>query len=79
MIGVRSAYQSRGLAGQILDAVHAMSENHPVSQGVTLTTGDSRKVSLYERFGYCTVGHFRLDAQLETWGFFRPGRTTEAR
>lgn len=72
MIGVRRSHHGKGLARQLLDAVHAMSQNDPASHGVTLTTEDARNVSLYQRFGYEIVGHARIDAQLETWGFFRP-------
>jgi GNAT superfamily N-acetyltransferase len=71
MIGVRRSHHGKGLSRQLLDAVHAMSHSDPVSCGVTLTTEDFRNVSLYEHFGYETVGHVRVDAQLETWGFFR--------
>jgi GNAT superfamily N-acetyltransferase len=72
MIGVRRTHHGKGLSRQLLDAVHAMSRNDPVSHGVTLTTEDFRNVSIYEHFGYEGVGHVRIDAKLETWGFFRP-------
>lgn len=71
MIGVRRSHLGQGLARQLLEAVHTMSQNDPISRGVTLTTEDFRNVSLYEHFGYESVGHVRIDAQLETWGFFR--------
>lgn len=71
MIGVRRSYLGRGLARQLLDAVHTISRDDPASQGVTLTTEDPRNVSFYEHFGYEIVGHERIDARLETWGFFR--------
>jgi GNAT superfamily N-acetyltransferase len=71
MIGVRRSYVGQGLARQLLDAVHAMSQNDPVSRGVTLTTEDFRNVSFYERFGYKAVGHALIEARLNTWGFFR--------
>jgi GNAT superfamily N-acetyltransferase len=76
MIGVRRSNQGKGLARQLLDKVHEMSRNDPASSGVTLTTEDSHNVSLYEHFGYGIVGHVRIDAQLETWGFFRPNEET---
>ncbi|MCI0691800.1 GNAT family N-acetyltransferase [candidate division KSB1 bacterium] len=72
MIGVRRSHHGKGLSRQLLDAVHAMSHSDPVSHGVTLTTEDFRNVSFYEHFGYKTVGHVRIDGQLNTWGFFRP-------
>jgi GNAT superfamily N-acetyltransferase len=74
MIGVRRSHHGKGLSRQLLDAVHAMSRNDPVSRGVTLTTEDFRNVSLYEHFGYETIGHVRIDAQLNTWGFFRANK-----
>lgn len=72
MIGVRRSHHGKGLSRQLLDAVHAMSSSDPVSHGVTLTTEEFRNVSFYEHFGYKTVGHVRIEAKLETWGFFRP-------
>lgn len=79
MIGVRQSHLGRGLARQLLAAVHAMSEEDPASQGVALTTENARNVSLYEHFGYRVVGHARVAARLETWGFFRPRGETEGR
>jgi GNAT superfamily N-acetyltransferase len=74
MIGVRRSHHGKGLSRRLLDAVHAMSHSDPFSHGVTLTTEDFRNVSLYEHFGYKTVGHVRIEAQLNTWGFFRPNK-----
>lgn len=76
MIGVRRSHHGKGLARQLLDAVHTMSRRDPVSHGVTLSTEDFRNVALYEHFGYKVIGHVRLDAQLNTWGFFRPNEGT---
>jgi GNAT superfamily N-acetyltransferase len=77
MIGVRRSHHGQGLARQLLDAVHELSQNDAVSHGVTLTTEDFRNVPLYEHFGYEIVGHARIDAQLETWLFFRPKENRE--
>lgn len=77
MIGVRRSHLGRGLARQLLTEVQAMSEEDPASQGVTLTTEEARNVSLYEHFGYRVVGHARVAARLETWGFFRSRGETE--
>jgi GNAT superfamily N-acetyltransferase len=74
MIGVRRSHHGKGLARQLLDAVHAMSQDDPASHGVTLTTEDFRNVPLYEHFGYLNIGHARIDAPLETWGFFRSNK-----
>lgn len=76
MIGVRRSHHGKGLSRQLLEAVHTMSQGDPVSCGVTLTTEDSRNISLYEHFGYQLAGHTRVDSQLDTWGFFRPNGDT---
>jgi ribosomal protein S18 acetylase RimI-like enzyme len=72
MIGVRPAFQGRGLASRLLDEVHAISRAAPQSRGVMLMTESSRNVALYEHMGYQTVGYTRVGAGLETWGMFRP-------
>jgi len=76
MIGVRGSHHGKGLARQLLDAVHAMSQSDPASQGVTLTTEEPSNVALYQHFGYEIVGHARIDAHLETWAFFRPNQNS---
>ena len=47
MIGVRRSHHGKGMSRQLLEAVHAMSQDDPASRG---------------------------EAQLETWGFFRPNK-----
>lgn len=76
MIGVRRSHAGRGLARLLIDAVHGISQSDPASHGVTLTTEEPSNVSLYQHFGYEIVGHARIDAQLETWGFFRPNQNS---
>jgi len=71
MIGVRRSHAGRGLARRLLHAVHEMSANDAESCGVTLTTEDPAKVTLYEHFGYRRVGHVHVADALESWGFFR--------
>lgn len=71
MIGVRRAHAGRGLARRLLDAVHELSASDAASRGVTLTTEDPDKVTLYEHFGYRRLGHVRVADDLESWGFFR--------
>ena len=71
MIGVRRAHAGRGLARRLLDAVHELSASDAASRGVTLTTEDPDKVTLYEHFGYRRVGHVRVADDLESWGFVR--------
>jgi len=75
MIGVRRLHVGRGFARLLRDAVHAISQSDPALYGVTLTTEAPGNVSLYQHFGYEVVGHARLAAQLETWGFFRPNQS----
>jgi GNAT superfamily N-acetyltransferase len=72
MIGVRRSHAGRGLARQLLGAVHGLSEADPSSSGVTLSTEDPRNLSLYPRFGYQLLGHAAVADELETWAFFRP-------
>ena len=71
MIGVRPAFQGRGLASRLLDEVHAISRAEPASEGVMLMTESARNVALYEHAGYRTVGHVRVAPDLESWGMFR--------
>jgi hypothetical protein len=61
----------------MMRAVHDLSEKVPWSTGVTLTTELEANLSFYEHFGYdrvgsARVGSARVDAELTTWGFFRP-------
>jgi hypothetical protein len=56
----------------MMRAVHDLSEEAPWSTGVTLTTELEANISFYEHFGYDRVGSARVDAELTTWGFFRP-------
>ncbi|MDX1675501.1 MAG: GNAT family N-acetyltransferase [Longimicrobiales bacterium] len=72
MIGVAGAHRGKGLARPLLDAVHGLTADHPLSGGVMLTTEAPENLPLYDRFGYARVGHERVDSELETWGFFRP-------
>ncbi len=71
MIGVRRSAQGKGLAGALLDHVHALSRADPESEGVSLTTENPKNVTLYEHVGYSVVGHARVSRELESWGFYR--------
>lgn len=71
MIGVLKSHAGRGLARQLLDAVHDLSRREPGSNGVSLTTEDPGNVALYEYFRYEIVGHARVSDGFETWAFFR--------
>ena len=74
MIGVRGAYRGRGLARQLLETVHALCEQSPVAEGVSLTTEDPRNVALYQHLGYRVVGEARIADDLYTWSFFAIGQ-----
>jgi GNAT superfamily N-acetyltransferase len=72
MLGVPPRSQGRGLGRLLLERVHAMSQEHPGSRGVSLTTESAGNVPFYQRLGYRVVGHARIGPGLESWGFFRP-------
>jgi len=72
MIGVRGAFAGRGAARLLLDALHATVEADPKCEGVNLTTENPRNVTLYQHFGYRIAAHTVVEADLQTWGFFRP-------
>ena len=72
MLGVRPAFQGRGLSRVLLERVHALSRELPDSAGVTLTTETTANVALYQRFGDRIVGQRTIAPGVETWGFFRP-------
>ena len=75
MIGVRRAAHGQGLSRPLLEAVHDLCQNDPLSAGVSLTTELPRNRSLYEYFGYALLGQSVVDGGLSTWTLFRPRRT----
>jgi GNAT superfamily N-acetyltransferase len=74
MIGIRRSHMGRGLARNLLDAVHQMSDADDGSAGVSLSTEAAQNLPLYEHFGYRQLGHAVVGPGLETWVFFRPRR-----
>lgn len=72
MLGVPPRFHGRGLGRVLLERVQAMSREHPVSRGISLTTESAANVPFYEHLGYRRVGHGRIGPELESWGFFRP-------
>ncbi len=74
MIGVQPAAQGHGHGRTLLDAFHALSENHPQSTGTWLDTENPRSVVFYERCGYHIIAQTTFD-HLTIWCMFRPNRT----
>lgn len=74
MIGVRSSFESQGLGSKLLKAVHQMSDDDPVSCGVTLTTEDPANLPFYNRHGYEIEANYIFSEALKTWCFFRPDK-----
>jgi len=74
MIGVRRSAQGQGLGRMVLEAVHDLSSSDSLSSGVTLTTELESNVSLYEHFGYETLGSERVGSAFTTWGMYRQDR-----
>jgi ribosomal protein S18 acetylase RimI-like enzyme len=70
-IGVNPIYKDQGLARPLLEAVHALAENHPTAIGVALSTENEKNVPLYEHFGYEVTAHSHID-KLQIWSMFRP-------
>ncbi len=71
MIGVREESQGQGIGGALIGAVHQLSAEDPISNGVSLTTEDEANVALYRHLGYEIVGHANVTSTLATWAFFR--------
>jgi len=71
MIGVRNAYQGKGLARQLITEVEKIAAEHPSSAGVSLDTEVESNVNFYLHLGYELIGHANIDKNVETWGFFK--------
>lgn len=72
VLGVYPSAQGRGLGRRLLDAVHRLSAVHPTSTGVYLDTENPASKAFYERCGYRTIAHERLDDTVDIWCVFRP-------
>lgn len=70
MIGVCGGYQGRGLARELMDALHAMSARDPESLGVVLTTELEANLGLYRHLGYRVIGEGDAD-ELHSWTLVR--------
>jgi len=72
MLGVRHSRAGQGIGRILLDEVHRISNDHPDSTGVSLSTEDPKNVLLYQHCGYELRHHERVSEDLETWILFRP-------
>ena len=71
MIRVRNAYQGKGLARQLINAVEELVSEHPSSTGVSLNTEVESNVNFYLHLGFELLGQANVDKNLVTWGFFK--------
>jgi ribosomal protein S18 acetylase RimI-like enzyme len=71
MIGVRNAYQGKGLARQLINKVEELVSEHPTSIGVSLNTEVESNVNFYLHLGYEQVGKAEVEYGIQTWGFFK--------
>jgi len=70
MIGVRNAYQGKGLARQLINAVERLVSEHPFSTGVSLNTEVKANVKFYLHLGFELLGKANVSEDVITWGFF---------
>ena len=71
MVGVRNAYQGKGFARQLINAVEELASEHPTSTGVSLNTEVEANVNFYLHLGYELLGKAIVDKDIVTWGFFK--------
>jgi len=71
MIGVRNAFQGKGLARQLITSVEELAINNPLSTGVSLDTEVESNVNFYLHLGYELIGNTNAENYFETWGFFK--------
>ena len=71
MIGVKPAYQGKGLARKLIDKVEISASEYPSSSGVSLDTEVESNVQFYLHLGYELLGETNVDKNLKTWGFFK--------
>ena len=72
VIGILPSAQGQGLGRRLLAVIHALSAAHPTSTGVYLDTENEASKAFYERCGYRTIAHERLDDTVDIWCLFRP-------
>jgi len=74
MIGVRNAYQGKGLARQLINKVDELVLDHPTSTGVSLNTEVESNVNFYLHLGFELLGQANVSEDVITWGFFKAGK-----
>jgi len=73
IIGVRPAYQGQGFARALIDELIRMSDAHPRSTGIYLTTEHAANLPVYRRFGFEVIDEHDVEG-LHTWAMFRANR-----
>jgi GNAT superfamily N-acetyltransferase len=74
MIGVRNAYQGKGLARLLINAVEELVLELPFSTGVSLNTEVESNANFYLHLGFELLDKSHVDENLVTWGFFKSKR-----
>lgn len=70
-LGVHPNFQRQGYARTLLEALHARSEQHPLSTGVYLETANPKNVVFYKYFGYHLTAQVAIGG-VENYIMFRP-------
>lgn len=71
MIGVRNAYQGKGLARQLINKVEELVSAHPTSAGLSLNTEVEENVKFYLHLGFELSGKAIVTEDIVTRGFFK--------
>jgi ribosomal protein S18 acetylase RimI-like enzyme len=74
MIGVRNAYQGKGFARQLINAVEELASEHPTSTGVSLNTEVESNVNFYLHLGYELLGKANVVSKAVTDSAFQTDR-----
>lgn len=71
MLGTLPRYQGRGMGRALLAHVAELARDHPIAEGVCLSTEDPRNVAYYEQAGYRVLGDVQID-EIHSWCMWRP-------
>lgn len=73
MVGVRNEHRGKRYAKLLINRIAELSELHPDSRGVLLTTEHESNLALYQSIGFVTLGDaVTADGGLQSWTMFRP-------